>query len=288
MMLGFSHALPTLATRRPADPVAVARLRLTQGSLLAGVSFSRASTAMRIAPSGLYESVAANAARLDHDPLTLAPRGLLVEAAATNRVQNGSDLSNASWTRSALTLSGGSVTGPEGSAVPGWSIGEGYAYQDFATTSGAQYATSVWLRANKTAVVGLRNLSNSFSANVNISLTTGWKRFSLSGVADSATSRFLLDNRTAYGYGTSGLEISLWAAQVEPGTKSTSPIITTTTRAADMPGLSGISGTYDVRLIYDDMSTTVLGSQAITSGWWPAQARPHLREMAIFQAGALS
>ena len=48
--------------------------------------FTRASTATFIGSNGLIQSVAINEARFDHDPVTLASRGLLIEESRTNLV----------------------------------------------------------------------------------------------------------------------------------------------------------------------------------------------------------
>jgi hypothetical protein len=48
--------------------------------------FTRASTATFIGSNGLIQSAAINAARFDHDPITLACKGLLIEESRTNLV----------------------------------------------------------------------------------------------------------------------------------------------------------------------------------------------------------
>ncbi|MCA1338150.1 hypothetical protein [Pseudooceanicola marinus] len=288
-MLGTTCTFAGLAARR-GGPYPLARFEFTGTSLPGGVTLTRTSPALRVNAAGQHESLAADIARFDHDPLTLATRGLLIEPAATNLLLHAADFSEAAWTRSAASLSGGSVTGPEGTSLPGWSLGDGYFYQDFATTNGAQYTTSIWIRANKTATIGLRNLSNSFASNVSIILGTSWQRFEVTGLADATSSRFLLDNRAEYGFGTTGLEVYLWAAQVEAGATATSPVLSAASqasRAADQPGISGWSGSYDIRLTYDDLSREDLGGQSLSTGWWPTQSRPHLRSLAIHLAGTL-
>jgi hypothetical protein len=55
-----------------------------------GLTFTRGSTGTRINASGFVETMSNNVARFDHDPTTLAPRGLLVEGSATNICLNGS------------------------------------------------------------------------------------------------------------------------------------------------------------------------------------------------------
>jgi hypothetical protein len=92
-------------------------LDFTTGTLDSRVTFSRAlNTATRINSSGLMELVNANIARFDYDPVTLAPKGLLVEETRVNSVlQSGFAGAVAgtpgtfptSWTS---PLSGGSIS----------------------------------------------------------------------------------------------------------------------------------------------------------------------------------
>lgn len=49
-------------------------------------TFTRASTATFVGSDGLIQSAAINAARFDHDPITLACKGLLIEESRTNLV----------------------------------------------------------------------------------------------------------------------------------------------------------------------------------------------------------
>ena len=49
-------------------------------------TFTRASTATFVGSNGLIQTAAVNAARFDHDPVTLASRGLLIEEGRTNLV----------------------------------------------------------------------------------------------------------------------------------------------------------------------------------------------------------
>lgn len=72
---------------------------------LPGLTFSRASAATRINAAGDMESVGANVMRYDHDPVTGAPRGVLLERSRTNFLSN-----------SVMT---GVVQGAAGATVPG-------------------------------------------------------------------------------------------------------------------------------------------------------------------------
>lgn len=80
---------------------------------LPGLTFSRASAATRINAAGDEESVGANVLRFDHDPVTLAPRGALLESARTKFLSNS-------------VMAGLSTGSASNSSVPGaptgWSI----------------------------------------------------------------------------------------------------------------------------------------------------------------------
>jgi hypothetical protein len=54
------------------------------GALPGSVTFARTSTATRYNSSGVLETVASGVARFDHDPVTLQPRGLLIEEGRQN------------------------------------------------------------------------------------------------------------------------------------------------------------------------------------------------------------
>lgn len=67
-------------------------------------TFIRASTATFVGSNGLIQSAAINAARFDHDPLTLACKGLLIEEQRVNICTNSNLLTSASWNPTAVTV----------------------------------------------------------------------------------------------------------------------------------------------------------------------------------------
>ena len=75
-------------------------------------TFTRASTATFVGSDGLIQSAAINDARFDHDPVTLACKGLLIEESRSNSVLN-SDLylTSTPTNITATTITGTSVTG---------------------------------------------------------------------------------------------------------------------------------------------------------------------------------
>jgi hypothetical protein len=65
------------------------------------ILFSRASPATFVNSNGLIEFVGVNVPRYEHDPTTLAPKCLLIEASAMNLAQRTHDLR--AWSRIGVT-----------------------------------------------------------------------------------------------------------------------------------------------------------------------------------------
>ena len=85
--------------------------------------FTRASTATFIGSNGLIQSAAINAARFDHDPVTLACKGLLIEESRTNLCLQSNAFSTSPWgninTVCAITQN---ETGVDGIANSAWTF----------------------------------------------------------------------------------------------------------------------------------------------------------------------
>lgn len=88
-------------------------------SLDSRVTFTRAlNTATRVNSSGLIETVNANLPRFDYDPVTLAPKGLLVEESRINALTSSEEFDNIAWTLSGILAFGsGSVVNATNSPV---------------------------------------------------------------------------------------------------------------------------------------------------------------------------
>ena len=65
----------------------------TSGTLPAGWTFSRPSIGTCFGPDGLLRTVAPGEPRFDHDPVTGAPRGILIEESRTNLIAHSNELS---------------------------------------------------------------------------------------------------------------------------------------------------------------------------------------------------
>jgi len=73
------------------------------GALDPRITFSRGSTATTINSAGAIESIASDVPRFTHDPVTLAPLGLLIEEQRTNLLTWSDDLTQSSWASSGGT-----------------------------------------------------------------------------------------------------------------------------------------------------------------------------------------
>jgi hypothetical protein len=226
-----------------------------------------------VGSNGLIQSAAVNAARFDHDPVTLASRGLLIEESRTNSI-TGSNAFN-TWTLGNSTVASSSVVTPEGTA-DAWKLVEDSllahhnATRPFTPVSGTTYTASVWLKSaeNSFAFVGLTgggvpttfisvNLSTgavSTAVGTPVGATSaaysnGWWRVSFSLAATASLSsnidiRLSRDgnwaNRSYLGNGVNGMYC--YGGQVEAGSFATSYIPTTTAsvvRSADVCSITG-------------------------------------------------
>jgi len=89
-------------------------LDFTTASLDSRITFTRSgATATRVNSSGFIETVAADVARFDFNPVTLVCRGLLIEESRINYATYSNSLFDASWTPSSVTAST-SITSPDG------------------------------------------------------------------------------------------------------------------------------------------------------------------------------
>lgn len=79
----------------------------------AGLTFARESSATRIGPTGLIETVPAGTPRLQYDPATGAPLGWLIEDAAANLLANPEDFASG-WTIVSATVQANAASAPDG------------------------------------------------------------------------------------------------------------------------------------------------------------------------------
>jgi hypothetical protein len=248
-------------------------LDFTTGVLDSRVTVTRAlNTATRVNASGLIETVNANLPRFDYDPVTLAPKGLLIEESRANLLPQSSGFNTGSWTKANATITSGATTSPDGTvnasklAENTTAVTDHPVYTTGATVTviGTTYTETFYLKASERiwAAVGIFdgawfrayfNLSAGTVGTVAAGLTAsisaagnGWYRCtitrtmaSLAAFAGVWTAN--ADNSFSFA-GTVGSGIFLWGAQLEAGAFATSYIPTTTTsltRNADAVSMTG-------------------------------------------------
>jgi len=318
----------TSAPHRPRLPVPRLLLDFVAGKYAASgprllaelITFSRSTTATRIASDGLITQAGVDELRIDYNPGGAGVRGALIEPAATNLLSWSSQIDG--WAKSAVSVAANSAIAPDGTTeadtvVVDTSTGIHRVQQHWVPVLGTPYTQSVYLKAAGVRYVYVNIFANA-GAKFTVDLQTGayviagpsvrnpvvqdvgngWFRVSITGTGTSesgnftwlqANNAFVAADTSFTGNGTDGFLV--WGAQLEVGEMATSYIPTlasAVTRAADQPGLTGLSGAQDVVVVYDDLSQTHLPSISLPPGWWSVQARPHIRSIAAYAPGFLS
>lgn len=128
-------------------------------SLDSRITFSRGTAATFVGSNGLIQTAGINDPRFDYDPVTLQPKGLLIEESRANSFIQSGSLDNAAYNQQNITISVTKVTAPDGTAS-GCILSETtsntfHRLNVVATTSftsGTNYTVSVFVK--KSAAVG--------------------------------------------------------------------------------------------------------------------------------------
>ena len=163
----------------------------TSGGLGTGAVFTRASAGWAYGPTGVLTSFAANVPRFDYDPVTLQPKGLLLEDTSTNICLQSGNLAAAGWgfagNTAVIAATPNQAIAPDGTltaallvypAVP--ANGQAVWFQAI-TTAAQSYAFSVWLKGSVggelVSLIGAGGVP--IGGNAPFVLTThNWQRFS--------------------------------------------------------------------------------------------------------------
>lgn len=285
------------------------------------VAFSRSSTATRFRADKVLETVASNTPRIDHDPLTGAVRGLLLEEQRTNLLLRSQELDASTWVKVSTSIVADATTAPDGTSTADKVVEStenrthgAVNATGISVTAGTQYSHSIHARAAGRSRLymslpqaqfgGASSESGAFFdlttgeiTGVSTGVTPyvrdiggGWFRCGISMVATTTGTLTLIRHypatatRISYaGDGVSG--IYLWGAQFEAGSTASSYIPTTSaavTRAADVASFTIPARVVRLVTIYYDGTTA---SQTVTPGATytiPTGTKPILRIRGYF------
>lgn len=263
----------------------LATLTAKVGAGVAAITFTRAgATATRVNAAGLIETVAANTPRFDHDPATLAIKGLLIEEARTNLCLRSEQIDF--WAANQISVNVDSDVAPTGAATAD-SIQENtanaahYADQPITFAPSTAYSATAYVKqraGSRNAVLLFYTDAGGDQATIIVNPSTGaivqaaaaqggmtavsgaveqgpqgfWK-IKLSGTTDASAGvgavRVQLASGTTLSYTGDGTsKVLFWGVDVQAGAFPTSYIPTTSaavTRNADLAVVSSIGGFFN-------------------------------------------
>ena len=296
-MLGLGYAIPALALRGSAR-----RARLfdfTGPALPAGTMLQRDSAGWSFDATGDLIAAAADVPRFAHDPVTLAPRGLLLEAAGSNLMTNAA-ASTATWTldsadASNLALAALGLFGGVQIISTGQSWGRLRANAPM--SSGLGYAITVLFRAASSpearltlsiynvgeshfggpigAMAQTRGDIGNFGAAQQVLLADGVTRMLRVQFTPSTGGSISLGLGPASS--VAGQAVVLLAMQVEQGAAASSFIVSqggALVRAAEQLQIGALQGPHDLHVTWASGAEQVLAAQQMHAGYVLAAAEP--------------
>jgi len=263
-------------------------------------TFTRASTATFVGSDGLIQSAAINTPRFDHNPVTLACNGLLIEESRTNIITYSENMSVANgwsedsnrilWVNNATASPAGTTTAEKITELVLAGVSRKISVKNVPVVSGTTYTLSVYAKAAERSFLQITASANFTSAYQNFDLSNGtigsgtatssaitamgngWYRCSIVAQASATASGTITVGIvpaststlfTAY-LGADNHGIFLWGAQLEAGSFPTSYIPTTTaalTRSADVCSITGS----DFTGFYNQSEGTMLANAFTTA-----------------------
>jgi hypothetical protein len=207
--------------------------------------------------------------RFDYDPVTLAPRGLLIEEARTNLLTYSEQFDNAAWVKLNATINANATTSPDGTVnadklAEDATASVGHLISQGPTLTAVAHTYSVYAKASErnwicllnnsvANVLAFFNLTTGTIGTVGSGATAtitnagnGWYRCSITFTAIAAANNCHIrlapsDNVLSYN-GVAGSGAFIYGAQLEAGAFATSYIPTvasTVSRSADVATMTG-------------------------------------------------
>jgi hypothetical protein len=236
------------------------------------ITFTRASSGTFVDSAGVIQTATTDVPRFDHNPTTGESLGLLVEEQRTNLLVRSEEFDNASWTKTAASITPDASTAPDGTitaddlTITTSQTVQGLSSSTFTADGTSSYTFSIFIKKTISTGVNLNiyfrggigsggqytgltlntqsgfvgfNLNSATSGTYSVQDLGSWWRVSSSagGIpAGNIRAHVRLSNAEV------GTVITLWGAQLEAGAFPTSYIPTTTatvTRSADVASITG-------------------------------------------------
>jgi hypothetical protein len=244
--------------------------------------FTRASTATFIGSDGLIQSAAINAARFDHDPVTLACKGLLIEEQRQNSLSYSEVFANAYWTKSTSSTPANTSLAPNGNSVNTALVANSTVYPSVhktmsGITSGQSQTLSIFAKPLTTSTLSLELRGAGLTPDATFNLATGtatgigvitpfangWYRCSISKVINSTSVLSIIGMGSTASINDS---ILIWGAQLEAGSFPTSYIPTTTASVVRSADVCSITGSAFTGFYNQPEGTLFVASERISTG----------------------
>lgn len=252
-------------------------------SLDSRVTFTRASSGMRVDSTGTLVSMGTDAPRFDYDPLTLAIKGLLIEEQRSNILLWSEQFDNAGgWSKAGCTITANAINSPDGTQTADALVEDGttglhLAQQFVSFTSGTAYTLSLMVKPGARSWIelllpaaafgasqgGFYNLSGAGALGTTVGtptsrtitqLANGWYLITVTASATATAGGNVAivaasaDNTASYAGSNGSVALYPWGADLQVGAFRTSYIPTTTaaaTRAADVAVVSSLAGWFN-------------------------------------------
>ena len=143
------------------------------------VTFTRGTTATFIGSNGLIQSSAIDTPRFEYNPVTLAPKGLLIEEQRTNLLTYSEQANNSAWAKTNINVTADATTSPDGTSTADKLIATTtnalHIIDSSAAsfTSGSQYTASVFAKAGELSFLQITFSSAAISVKANFNVQTG-------------------------------------------------------------------------------------------------------------------
>ena len=175
----------------------------------------------------VYDGAVIGSTYVDKQP-TIPQLGMMDWAKGSNLIPYSEDFT--SWNSYQATTN--TTTSPRGNSVLFLDFEDVRMFPTNTISNSTEYTSSIYLKANKVADVKIRNVAGQDTV---ISLTTNWERYELTATSSStSTNALLIDARFSEGLGAVGLEIALYAAQINEGSSAGNYILTDGAAAIDV------------------------------------------------------